>query len=122
MYPALIPLQYPNGEGQETAVEFAIDSTKFHEVFAADLSVEQTALMAATQRPLSELALRRRPWSGSGNAPTKPEPAGPLSQARPEVSTLTLFTRVRGRVVLRSSAREEGPGSCKTPAPSRCAR
>src|SRR5215217_7528584 len=52
---ALMPLQYPTGEGEETAVEFAIDSEKFHEVFAADLSVEQTALMAATQRPLSGL-------------------------------------------------------------------
>src|SRR5215216_5462466 len=54
--PTLIPLQYPTGEGQETAVEFTIDPEKFHEVFAADLSVEQSALMAATQRPLSELA------------------------------------------------------------------
>src|SRR5215216_3022801 len=54
--PTLIPLQYPTGEGQETAAEFTIDPEKFHEVFAADLSGEQTALMAATQRPLSELA------------------------------------------------------------------
>ncbi|HEY6582091.1 MAG TPA: alpha/beta hydrolase [Rubrobacter sp.] len=54
--PTLIPLQYPTGEGQETAAEFTIDPEKFHEVFAADLSVEQTALMAATQRPLSESA------------------------------------------------------------------
>src|SRR5215208_3025532 len=38
--PTLIPLQYPTGEGQETAVEFTIDPEKFHEVFAADLSVE----------------------------------------------------------------------------------
>src|ERR687889_840267 len=52
--PALIPLQYPTGEGQETAVEFTIDPEKFHEVFAFDLSVEQSALMAATQRPLAE--------------------------------------------------------------------
>ena len=54
--PALVELRYPTGEGNETAVEFTIDPEKFHEVFAADLSVEQTALMAATQRPLSELA------------------------------------------------------------------
>ena len=51
---ALVELQYPTGEGQETAVEFTIDPEKFHEVFAFDLSVEQTALMAATQRPLAE--------------------------------------------------------------------
>jgi pimeloyl-ACP methyl ester carboxylesterase len=54
--PTLISLQYPTGEGNETAAEFTIDPGKFHEVFAFDLSVEQSALMAATQRPLSELA------------------------------------------------------------------
>jgi pimeloyl-ACP methyl ester carboxylesterase len=54
--PTLIALQYPTGEGAETAAEFTIDPEKFHEVFAFDLSVEQSALMAATQRPLSELA------------------------------------------------------------------
>src|SRR5215208_886975 len=55
VFPTLIPLQYPTGEGQETAVEFTIDPEKFHEVFAFDLNVEQSALMAATQRPLAEL-------------------------------------------------------------------
>jgi pimeloyl-ACP methyl ester carboxylesterase len=54
--PTLIPLQYPTGEGNETAAEVTIDPGKFHEVFAFDVSVEQSALMAATQRPLSELA------------------------------------------------------------------
>jgi pimeloyl-ACP methyl ester carboxylesterase len=53
--PALIPLQYPTGEGQQqTATEFTIDPERFHEVFAFDLSEEQSALMAATQRPLAE--------------------------------------------------------------------
>ncbi|MDQ3862645.1 MAG: alpha/beta hydrolase [Actinomycetota bacterium] len=56
VYPALIPLQYPTGEGQETAVEFAIDPERFHDAFAADLPEEQTAVMAATQRPVAELA------------------------------------------------------------------
>jgi hypothetical protein len=45
-------LQYPTGEGEETAVEFAIDPEKFHDAFAADLPAEQTAVMAATQRPV----------------------------------------------------------------------
>ena len=45
---ALVELQYPTGQGEETALEFTIDPEKFHEVFAEDLSVEQTALMAAT--------------------------------------------------------------------------
>jgi pimeloyl-ACP methyl ester carboxylesterase len=53
---ALVPLQYPTGKGAETAPEFAIDPAKIHEVFAADLPVGQTAVMAATQRPISGLA------------------------------------------------------------------
>ena len=53
---ALVQLQYPTGEGSETAVEFAIDPEKFHDAFAADLPEEQIAVMAATQRPVAELA------------------------------------------------------------------
>jgi hypothetical protein len=37
-------------------VEFAIDPEKFHDAFAADLPAEQTVVMAATQRPIAELA------------------------------------------------------------------
>jgi pimeloyl-ACP methyl ester carboxylesterase len=51
---ALVPYQYPDGSG--TATEFAIDPEKFHDAFAADLPPEQTALMAATQRPAAEPA------------------------------------------------------------------
>jgi pimeloyl-ACP methyl ester carboxylesterase len=50
---ALVQLQYPSGPGSETAVEFAIDPAKFHAAFAADLSPEQAAVMAATQRPVA---------------------------------------------------------------------
>lgn len=53
---ALLPLRYPAGRGADTAVEFAIDPAKFHDAFAADLPAEQTAVMAATQRPVAELA------------------------------------------------------------------
>jgi pimeloyl-ACP methyl ester carboxylesterase len=53
---ALVPLQYPTGQGTETAPEFAIDPARIHEVFAADLPAGQTAVMAATQRPISGLA------------------------------------------------------------------
>ena len=53
---ALVQLQYPTGQGAETAVEFAIDPAQFHDAFAADLPAEQTAVMAATQRPVAELA------------------------------------------------------------------
>jgi pimeloyl-ACP methyl ester carboxylesterase len=50
---ALLQLQYPTGQGSETAVEFAIDPVKFHAAFAADLPEEQAAVMAATQRPVA---------------------------------------------------------------------
>jgi pimeloyl-ACP methyl ester carboxylesterase len=53
---ALVPLQYTTGEGQEKAVEFAVDPDKFHDTFAADLPTEQSAVMAATQRPVAEVA------------------------------------------------------------------
>jgi pimeloyl-ACP methyl ester carboxylesterase len=53
---ALVPLHYPTGQGEQTAVEFAINPARVHEVFASDLSAEQAALIAATQRPISELA------------------------------------------------------------------
>jgi pimeloyl-ACP methyl ester carboxylesterase len=47
---ALVPHEYPGG------TEFAIDPEKLHEAFAADLSAEQAAVMAATQRPIAEAA------------------------------------------------------------------
>ena len=53
---AQVALQYPTGNGAETATEFAIDPAKFHDAFAADLPREQTAVMAATQRPVAEPA------------------------------------------------------------------
>jgi pimeloyl-ACP methyl ester carboxylesterase len=53
---AQLPLHYPAGQGMDTATEFAIISARLREVFAADLPAEQTALIAATQRPVAELA------------------------------------------------------------------
>ena len=52
---ALVPLQYPTGNGTETATEFAIDPAKFQEAFAADLPQSQTAVLAANQRPIAEV-------------------------------------------------------------------
>ncbi|MBL8127930.1 MAG: alpha/beta hydrolase [Chloroflexia bacterium] len=49
--PALVPRQYPNGPGEEPGVELYIDPAQFHDVFAADLSAEQAAVMAVSQRP-----------------------------------------------------------------------
>ncbi|HET7092888.1 MAG TPA: alpha/beta hydrolase [Thermomicrobiales bacterium] len=57
---ALIPLQYPTGRGAEAAVELAIDPAKFHVAFAADLSVTEAAVLAATQRPAAALAFSEK--------------------------------------------------------------
>jgi pimeloyl-ACP methyl ester carboxylesterase len=93
--PTLMPLQYPTGEGQETAAEFTIDPEKFHEVFAADLSVEQTALMAATQRPLSELAFS--------------EPTGvPAWRNLPSWAVVSTGDKVVGTDAVRSMAERAG--------------
>ena len=53
---ALIEFQYPTGHGADTAVEFAINPANFHEAFASDLPLEETAVMAVTQRPFAALA------------------------------------------------------------------
>jgi pimeloyl-ACP methyl ester carboxylesterase len=52
---ALVERQYPTGADGGTVAEFSIDPAKFHQVFAADLTEEQAADMAATQRPVSSL-------------------------------------------------------------------
>src|SRR3954466_6175818 len=52
---ALVPRQYPTASGG-SATEFYIDPAKARDAFAGDLSDEQAALIAATQRPVSELA------------------------------------------------------------------
>jgi len=56
---ALVPAQYPTASGG-TETEFSISPDKFHDVFAADLSPEQAAVMAATQRPASSLGFSEK--------------------------------------------------------------
>jgi pimeloyl-ACP methyl ester carboxylesterase len=93
--PALRPLQYPTGEGAETAVEFTIDPAEFHDVFAADLPAEQTSLMAATQRPLSAL-----PFS---------EPTGvPAWKKLPSWAVVATGDKAAGADVVRSMAERAG--------------
>jgi pimeloyl-ACP methyl ester carboxylesterase len=95
VFPTLRPLQYPTGQGEETAAEFTIDPEKFHEVFAADLPAEQTALIAATQRPLSELAF--------------PEPTGvPAWKNLPSWAVVSSGDKVVGTDVVRSMAERAG--------------
>jgi pimeloyl-ACP methyl ester carboxylesterase len=51
----LVSRQYPVGNGK-TATEFSIDPAKFRDAFAVDVPEDQTVIMAATQRPISEAA------------------------------------------------------------------
>ena len=92
---ALVPLHYPTGQGAETAVEFAINPAKFREAFAADLSAEQTAIMAATQRPVAELAFS--------------EPSGvPAWKTLPSWAVVATGDKAAGSDVILSMARRAG--------------
>jgi pimeloyl-ACP methyl ester carboxylesterase len=89
--PALAPVQYPTGQGAGTATEFAINPAKFRDAFAADLPAEQTALMAATQRPISELAFS--------------EPSGPPAWKNlPSWAVVATGDKAAGADVIRSMA------------------
>jgi pimeloyl-ACP methyl ester carboxylesterase len=92
---ALVPLQYPAADGGETAVEFAIDPAKFRDAFAADLPAAQTAVMAATQRPVAELAFS--------------EPSGPPAwKSRPSWSVVATGDKAAGADLVRSMAERAG--------------
>jgi pimeloyl-ACP methyl ester carboxylesterase len=92
---ALVPLQYPTGDDTETAVEFAIDPAKFRDAFAADLPAAQTAVMAATQRPVAELAFS--------------EQSGPPAwESRPSWSVVATGDKAAGTDLVRSMAERAG--------------
>ena len=92
---ALVPLQYPSGDGDATAVEFAIDPAKFHDAFAADLPRPQTAVMAATQRPVAELGFS--------------EPSGtPAWKSLPSWTVLATGDKAAGTDLIRSMAERAG--------------
>jgi len=92
---ALLQLQYPTGQDSETAVEFAIDPAKFHDAFAADLPPEQTAVMAATQRPVAALAFS--------------EPNGaPAWKTLPSWAVVATGDKAAGSDVVRSMAQRAG--------------
>ena len=92
---ALVPLRYPNGGGGEAATEFAIDPAKFHDAFAADLPAEQTAVIAATQRPVAETAFS--------------EPSGPPAwKSLPSWAVVATGDKAAGTDVIRSMAERAG--------------
>ena len=87
----LVPFHYPVGDGPETAVEFGVDAAKFREVVAADLPAGQTAVMAATQRPIAELAFT--------------EPCGPPAwKTRPSWAIVATHDKAAGADLVRSHA------------------
>jgi pimeloyl-ACP methyl ester carboxylesterase len=76
-------------------VEFTIDPAGFREAFAADLPAEQTAVMAATQRPVAELAFS--------------EPNGPPAwKDRPSWTVVATGDKAAGADVVRSMAERAG--------------
>ncbi|HJX43006.1 MAG TPA: alpha/beta hydrolase [Geodermatophilus sp.] len=92
---ALVERQYPTGPGGETVTEFSIDPARFHQVFAADLTEEQAADMAATQRPVSSLGFV--------------EPNGPPAwRTLPSWAVVSTGDTAAGADVVRSMAHRAG--------------
>ncbi len=92
---ALVSLQYPIGDGSETATEFAIDPAAFHDAFAADLPSEQTDVMAVVQRPVAEAAFS--------------EPSGPPAWKHlPSWAVVSAKDTAAGADVVRSMAERAG--------------
>src|SRR5207302_11325075 len=92
---AQVALKYPTVPGAETAMEFAINQAHFHDAFAADVSAEQAALMAASQRPVAEGAFS--------------EPSGrPAWKTFPSWAVVATGDKAAGSDVIRAMARRAG--------------
>jgi pimeloyl-ACP methyl ester carboxylesterase len=90
---ALVPHQYPTGNG--TATEFSIDPAKARDAFAADLSDKQAAIIGTIQRPVSELAFS--------------EPSGvPAWKTLPSWAVVATRDRAAGTDVVRAHAERAG--------------
>ena len=91
---ALVPRTYPTAGGG-SATEFYIDPAKARDAFAGDLSDEQAALIAATQRPVSELGFS--------------EPNGPPAWKHlPSWAVVATGDKAAGTDVTRSMAERAG--------------
>src|SRR5262249_34306004 len=85
---------YPS-PGGGPAAEFVVDPSGFHRPFAADLPEEQAAVMAATQRPVAELAFS--------------EPNGPPAWRRlPSWAVVATADKAAGTDLVRSLAERAG--------------
>jgi pimeloyl-ACP methyl ester carboxylesterase len=91
---ALVPRQYPTADGA-SGTEFYIDPAKARDAFAGDLSDDQAALIAATQRPVAETAFS--------------EPNGPPAWKHlPSWAVVATGDRAAGTDVVRSMAERAG--------------
>ncbi len=91
---ALVTRQYPTGNGA-SATEFYIDPAKVREAFAGDLSDQQVAWIAATQRPIAESGFT--------------EPGGPPAwKDRPSWAVVASGDKAAGTDVVRSLAERAG--------------
>jgi pimeloyl-ACP methyl ester carboxylesterase len=93
--PALVQLQYPAPDGGEPLAEFAIDPAKFRDAFASDLPAAQTAIMAATQRPIAASAFSEKPGP-------------PAWKDRPSWAVVATGDKAAGADVIRSMAERAG--------------
>jgi pimeloyl-ACP methyl ester carboxylesterase len=92
---AQVPFTYPTGPDGQTATEFAIHPAKLREAFAADLPAGQTAVMAATQRPVAERAFS--------------EPSGaPAWKTLPVWAVVATGDKAAGTDVIRAMAQRAG--------------
>lgn len=91
---ALVQKTYPRPDGTPS-VEFSIDPAQFHDVFAHDLPPEQSAVMAATQRPIAADAFS--------------DPSGPPAwRTLPSWAVVASGDRAAGADVTRNNARRAG--------------
>jgi pimeloyl-ACP methyl ester carboxylesterase len=58
--PALLQRMYPIGRDGQTGVELVVDPARFHDVFAADLPADLSAVLAASQRPIAQGAFSEK--------------------------------------------------------------
>jgi pimeloyl-ACP methyl ester carboxylesterase len=91
---ALVPRQYPTADGG-SATEFYIDPAKARDAFAGDLSDQQAAVIATTQRPVAESAFS--------------EPSGPPAWKHlPSWAVVATGDKAAGTDVVRSMAERAG--------------
>ena len=91
----LVQYSYPAGPDGQTSVEFAINPALLREAFAADLPEQQTAPMAATQRPVAAAAFS----DASGS---------PAWRRLPSWAVVATGDKAAGADVVRSMARRAG--------------